>query len=93
MELPSSHVWHHWLESDHRQEPGSARDVGQRASLQLIAAHRSRCLPAAAAAVLFCLQKWSKGKMKEKVNNAVLFDKVSNRSSAAALGPAAEAAG
>ena len=23
------------------------------------------------------LQKWSKGKMKEKVNNQVLFDKVS----------------
>jgi hypothetical protein len=24
-----------------------------------------------------CVQKWSKGKMKEKVNNQVLFDKVS----------------
>ena len=22
-----------------------------------------------------CVQKWSKGKQKEKVNNAVLFDK------------------
>ena len=27
-------------------------------------------------AVFFAVQKWSKGKMKEKVNNAVLFDKV-----------------
>lgn len=26
---------------------------------------------------LVALQKWSKGKMKEKVNNQVLFDKVS----------------
>ncbi len=25
----------------------------------------------------FLLQKWSKGKMKEKVNNQVLFDQVS----------------
>ena len=34
-----------------------------------------------------CLQKWSKGKMKEKVNNQVLFDKVSSATGAAGLQP------
>ena len=34
--------------------------------------------PAGADSWDFCLQKWSKGKMKVKVNNAVLFDKVSS---------------
>ena len=31
--------------------------------------YSSRTLPA-------CLQKWSKGKMKDKANNMVLFDQV-----------------